>query len=196
VCPRRPSTQRIIVALLFAALGGCAVTAQEGARQYLDETTGDTVLAVAAPIVLARERTDVAAHARDYATLVAVAVDRSGRYEQYLLVYRWSTVDRRMSPPPAAAAGALRLLADGRQIDLAPEARLPVDLGRRVNLRVPAHADLVARAYAVDPATLQFIAASRELRLVMPQETLGVPFTLWEDGRGALARYLGHISGP
>jgi hypothetical protein len=195
VRPRLASTIRLLAALLLALQGGCAVTQHEGAAQYLDETTGNTVLAVAAPIVFARERTDVAAHARDYATLVAVAVDRSGRYDQYLLVYRWSTVDRRMSPPPDAAGGALRLLADGRQIDLRPEARMPVDIGQRASLRAPAHADLVARAYRVDEATLQFIAASRELRLLMPQESLRIPFTLWEDGRAALARYLAQIGG-
>ena len=181
--------------MALLTLGGCVASHAPLTREILDEQSGNTLIVVSSPLVFARARTDVAAHARDYATLVAVAVDRSGRYDQYLLVYRWSTVDRRMSPPPDAAGGALRLLADGRQIDLRPEARMPVDIGQRASLRAPAHADLVARAFRVDEATLKFIAASRELRLLMPQESLRIPFTLWEDGRAALARYLAQIGG-
>jgi hypothetical protein len=49
-------------------------------------------------------RVDVAANARDYATVVAVEANRSGKYSQYLL-HRWSTVDRRMALP--AEAGRL-----------------------------------------------------------------------------------------
>src|SRR5690349_1051154 len=80
-------------------------------RQILDENTGNTFFVVAKPLMFARERTDVAAHARDYATLVAVAVDQSGNFNHYLIMHRWSTVDRRMLPAPNANAGELLILA-------------------------------------------------------------------------------------
>ena len=76
--------------------------------EIFDEQSGNTLLVVPKPLVFARERTDVAAHERDYATLVAVEIDQSGKYNDYFLLYRWSTVDRRMSPPPDPQEGELR----------------------------------------------------------------------------------------
>ena len=145
-------------------LSACAAAPRQAAsHEFLDEQTGTTLSVVAKPLVFARERTDVAAHARDYATLVAVEVDNSGKYREYLLLYRWSTVDPRMSPAPDPHAGELRILADGRVIDLMPLEQMPVSLSRRRELHVPDHGDVIAHAYPVDSSTLRFIASSREL---------------------------------
>jgi hypothetical protein len=179
-----------LLLLAFGLLASCATQPPEGGEEFFDEQSANTLLVVAAPLVFARERSDVAAHARDYATLVTVEIDAAGDYTQYLLLYRWSTVDRRMSPPPDADAGALRIVADGRSIELQPLARLPVSLGKRRELHVPKHDDVVCRGYKIDPATLEFIATSRELKLRLPQESLAMPFTLWEDGRSALRQFL------
>ena len=182
----------LLLALTTLAAGS-SLAARPAARpshEILDEQTGNTLLLVAKPLVFARERTDVAAHERDYATLVAVEVDVSGQYRDYLLLYRWSTVDRRMSPPPDPQAGELKILADGRAIDLMPLAELPVGLTRRRELHLPEHGDVVTRAYAIDVPTLSFIATSREVIVRMPQEPLDTPFGLWEDGRKALAKFL------
>jgi hypothetical protein len=158
--------------------------------EIFDEQSGNTLLVVPKPLVFARERTDVAAHERDYATLVAVEIDQSGKYNDYLLLYRWSTVDRRMSPPPDPQEGELRILADGRAIDLKPLDNVPVGLSRRRELHMPEHGYVVAHAYPIDVATLRFIAVSREIVVRMPQESLDAPFTIWEDGRSALGRFL------
>ncbi|MGL1400132.1 hypothetical protein ACSTI4_24375, partial [Vibrio parahaemolyticus] len=88
--------------------------------------------------------------ARDYVTLTAVAVNESGKYSEYLLSYRWSTVDRRMLPPPEANAGELRILADERMIDLQPLPGVPPDLASRAEFRAPNHGDVITRAYKVD----------------------------------------------
>src|SRR5271165_1075599 len=114
----------LIVALIL--LPGCAGQRAASPNEILDEQSGNTLLVVAKPLVFARDRTDVAAYARDYATLVAVEVDHSGKYEDYLLLYRWSTVDARMSAPPDPNAGELKVLAEGRAIDLKPLAEMPI----------------------------------------------------------------------
>jgi hypothetical protein len=158
-------------------------------REILDETTGNTVSVVSKPLVFARERTDVAAYARDYATLVATEIDQSGTYHDYLLLYRWSTVDRRMSPPPAQDAGELRILAEGRVFTLKPLAFMPTGLEHRRRMYLPAHGDVVAHAYEVTADMLRYIAGSRELSVQMPQETLNEPFKLWQDGRAALREF-------
>ena len=95
----------LILALLALPACSSSLRPPAASREILDEQSGTTLTVVAAPLVFARERTDVAAHARDYATLVAVEIDNSGKYRTYLLLYRWSTVDRRMSAPPDPSAG-------------------------------------------------------------------------------------------
>jgi hypothetical protein len=188
---------RLALLLVLTALTSCTTRpTRASSAEIFDEQTGSTLLVVSKPLVFARDRSDVAAHSRDYATLVAVENDRSGEYVQYLLLYRWSTVDRRMSPPPGADEGELRILADGRTIDLKPLERPPTSLAQRRALHVPEHGDIVYRSYRVDSATLHFIAASREISVRMPQEQLDTPFTLWEDGRGALAQFLERAAPP
>ena len=196
-------TIRVALILVLTALASCTVPprvashrARAASHEIFDEETGSTLLVVSKPLVFARERSDVAAHSRDYATIVAVEDDRSGSYTQFLLLYRWSTVDRRMSPPPGPEEGELKIVADGRTIDLKPLERPPTSLTQRRALHVPEHGDVVYRSYRVDPAMLHFIAASHELTLRMPQELLDTPFTLWEDGRSALTQFLTRAVAP
>lgn len=187
----------IVAAILLAACGSTRThaTRPSGTKELLDETTGNTVSVVSTPLIFARERTDVAAHARDYATLVATEIDQSGTYQDYLLLYRWSTVDRRMSPPPTVEQGQLRILAQGRAFDLKPLDFMPTGLDHRRELHLPPHGDVVAHAYSVSVDTLRFIAQSETLSVKMPQESLDAPFTLWQDGRAALLEFT-HSAGP
>jgi hypothetical protein len=181
-----------LIAFYMAAivmLAACGESHPVRPRELLDEATGNTLSVVPMPLVFARQRTDVAAYARDYATLVAAEIDQSGAYNDYLLLYRWSTVDRRMSPPPEADAGALRILAEGRVFNLTPLASMPTGLEHRRELHVPPHGDVVAHAYAVNAEMLRYIANSRTLSVQMPQEPLSEPFTLWQDGRAALLEF-------
>jgi hypothetical protein len=187
---------RATLMVVLAALASCTIRTHEDPREIFEERTARTLLVVAAPLVFARERSDVAAHARDYVTLVAVEIDESGEYKQYLLSYRWSTVDRRMLAPPDPHAGSLRIVADGRVIDLKPLDYFPLSFEKRRELLVPNHGDIFARAYTVDLQMLNFIAASRNLTVRMPQEPLDIPLKLWEDGRGALAQFLKRTEGP
>ncbi|HEX9140224.1 MAG TPA: hypothetical protein VF848_10560 [Steroidobacteraceae bacterium] len=182
-------------AVAVAALAGCASPSTRGVGEYLDERSGSTLVVVATPLVFARERTDVAAFARDYATLVAVEANNAGKYAEYLLLFRWSTVDKRMSPLPDPQAGELLIQAEGREIDLKALASAPVDLSRRRQLHAPETAEVVVHAYAVDMATLIFIATSRTLAVRLPQETLTSPFSLWEDGRASLAKFAKRATG-
>ena len=112
------------------------------------------------------------------------------KYSDYPLLYRWSTVDRRMSAPPDPNAGNLRILAEGRPIELTPLERLPISLSRRRELHVPDHADVVAHAYRIEVTTLRFIASkARDIVVFMPEEPLATPFKIWEDGRRSLAQF-------
>ena len=184
------SKAAILLALI--ALSSCTSSPPKvAAKEFFDEQTASTLSVVARPMVFARARSDVAAHAHDFATLVAIEVNNSGKDSEYLLLYRWSTVDPRMSPLPGEDQGELWIQADGRTIKLKPLERLPVSLTRRSQLLLPAHGEVVARAYRVDLDQLRFLSLSSQLVVRMPQESLDTPFTLWEDGRKALGQFAG-----
>jgi len=100
------------------------------------------------------------------------------------------SVDRRMLPPPDPNAGDLRILADGRTIDLVPLGQVPVSLSSRDELQEPNHGDSITHAYKVDLPTLRFVAASRTLAIRLPREAFDTPFALWHDGRPDLARFV------
>ena len=181
---------RAVLLLVLTAMASCASRPPSASQEIFDESDASTLLVTAKPIVFARERADLAAYARDYATVVAVEIDISGEYSDYLLVYRWSTVDRRMLPPPDPAGGALRIIADGRVFDFRPIDKLPVNFAQRRELHIPKHDDVVPRGYKVDAEILHFIATSQDLTLRMPQEPFDASFKLFEDGRRALLEFL------
>lgn len=178
------------MAAAITALTACVAHPPAATREILDQESGNTIFVATKPLVFARERSDLAAHTRDYVTLVAVGVNESGKYSEYLLLHRWSTVDRRMSPPPDPNAGDLRILADGRAIDLVPLGQVPVSLSSRDELQEPNHGDAITHAYKVDLPTLRFVAASRTLAIRLPREALDTPFVLWRDGRPDLTRFV------
>jgi hypothetical protein len=184
----------VIVTFMLAA---CSIDRASQGREVFDEQTGNTLTVVSKPLVFARERSDVAANARDYATVVAVQIDHSGTFTDYLLLYRWSTVDRRMlTPQEGGGGGTLRLISEGRELKLQPLDSLPVGLDSIRILHSPRHGAALIRAYVVDVDTLRSIAASDTLALQLPQEILDTPFHIWEDGRRALAQFVQQTSSP
>jgi hypothetical protein len=179
----------MLLSVLFV-LAGCASLPPPESGTLLDQSTGSTLLFVTRPMVFSRERSDVAAFARDYATLVAIETDVGGVYQYYLLLYRWSTVDKRMAPLPLATHGELHLEGDGRVIVLPALAQVPVSEANLAALYYPPHADAVTHAYRTDAATLRFIAQTSRISLRLPQELLDIPFSLREDGRASLAQFV------
>jgi len=46
--------------------------------------------------------------------------DQSGTFKDYMLLYRWSTVDSRMLSRPQSNEGASDWLSEGRELNLEP----------------------------------------------------------------------------
>ncbi len=155
-------------------------------NELLDESTGTTLIVVREPIVLARTRTDVAANARDYLTLVAVQEDRGGKYTNWLLVHRWSTVDPRLVPEDATMPLRLRLFADGRELTFQPLDPVPRALQRGEGLFRPKRAVSRSAAYTVDVATLRYLGMAQVLSARFADDALPSSYTMWQDGRAAL----------
>ena len=160
----------------------------------LDENSGASITVVDQPLVLARERRDVAVQARDYLTLVAAEINESGHRRLVWVVHQWSTIDARAIDVQPAPDTPLLLVADGRDLRLKPIG----DSGalRYVHnpaLLAPEDSDAVTTAYAVDAATLEFVATSRQLSAAFPDSRLTLPFAPWKDGRAALRRFVEQV---
>jgi hypothetical protein len=164
--------------------------------EYLDEKTAATVTTASAPLVFARDRPDLASNARDYATVAAVNVNRSGKVEHLLLVYLWSTVDPRVRPEREWTAQSVVLLADDRNVIFERDSRTPIQAGISRPLHAPPARDLRAQLYRVDPQTLHFIATSQRLKLVLEDKEAAGAFYLWQDGRQALGDFLNEAPQP
>ena len=169
---------------VVSILPGCA-TVPTGPREELDESTGTTLLIVQHPLIFARPRVDVAAHTRDYVTLVGTEEDRSGRYTAWLVAHRWSTVDPRMGGQSDASA-SLHVIADDREFTLQRTDPPPGFLKRGDLLFAPHAAAAHPDAYPVDDATLRYIAGASRLLVRVGESDPLPPYALWDDGREAL----------
>jgi len=167
-----------------------AAAAPSAPLSYLDEVTATTVTVVAKPIVFAREYPALAVHARDYITLCAAQVNRSGRFSQYLVGFFWSTIDRRHSPKVTPESVArVTLLADDREITLlaAPATLAEAGMGHPP---CKAPSPLVAPIlYATDGATLAYIASAQRLIVKTTDEPDVEPYRLWTDTRAELREF-------
>jgi hypothetical protein len=172
---------------LTLALASCAFPAPHP-PEYLDSETAALVTTVSSPIVFARAHLDVAANARQYATVAAVSVNRSGHYEYVLLVYLWSTVDARLGIDRHPGQNVI-LLADDRAIRLVRDGRSMHEVGISTPLHAPEHIRGQPRIYRTDRETLQFLSGARRVRLLLEGDEDPRPFDVWTDGRRALAQF-------
>ena len=88
----------LVVAMLLLAVGACASQPPDVPRQYLDQQSAATVTVATGALVFARERPELAVHARDYLTLVPVDVNQAGTHRLYFYCHVWSTIDKRGQP--------------------------------------------------------------------------------------------------
>jgi len=189
------------VIALCAALAACAAARGPPAVEFFDERTGATVTIVHEALTFALERSTLAAHARDYVSLTALEVDRSGEPQLYLIGYFWSTIDRRThTNMPDHADKSLILFADGRFIRLAPVASLPRDLEANKRLLAPQTAKFEQAAYQVPLEVLRYIANSRTVSLRLGKNTDDEDedpetYEIWGDSREALKSFIANV-GP
>lgn len=171
-------------------LGACASLPPAEPLSFLDERTGITLTLVDEPLVLARDRRDLAANSRDYLTLVALTRNQSGRITTGLLVYRWSTIDDRVTRATPGDS-KLVIVADGRDIRPVPLNELPREFTPSAlhSLWRPPISEVSTTAYAMDGPTLRFIAQSARISAFFDRPGEDLPYLLWRDARAALERF-------
>jgi hypothetical protein len=192
-----------LTTMAAALLCGCAASPfetddapaeQQQAREYLDEQTGATVSAVERPLVFARDRSERAANQRDYVTLVAATVNRGGQRSYVLIAYIWSTLDPRYEPA-RVDADSLVVVGDDRRIRLNANGKSSADLGVARGIDAPQGRSAKPLAFPTNLDTLRFISAARNLEVQARVDDAVVSYTLWDDQRAALARFVGFLEG-
>jgi len=180
-------------ALVTGGFAGCAAAPPPESPQYLDPVTAAMVTSVSAPMIFARAHQDVSANSRQYLTVAAVSINRSGRYEYLLLVYLWSTVDPRLGADRHPGQNLI-FLGDDRAIRLIRDTRSMQEAGISRPLYAPEHwrgrtaHGSGARIYRTDRQTLLFLSSTKRLRLVLEGDDDARPFDLWRDERRAVGQ--------
>ena len=179
-------------------LGACsAIPSADAPQAYLDQSTAVTVSVVGRPLVFARERPNFAVHMRDYITLAAASVNRSGKIEYILIAYFWTTFDPHGRDGDAGARypDDLIVVADDRRIHLLRQDRSAHDAGIEERVHAPPVGAGAPTVYRSDPATLRFIAAARSLSAQTRTGDTELEYELWEDRRAALTAWVRHLDG-
>jgi len=179
------------------ATTGCAsLPGPDAPISYIDESSGATITTVGRPLVFARERPNFAVHMRDYITLAAAAVNRSGKIEYVLICYFWSTFDPHAQEGDTAARqpDELTVMADDRRITLVRLDRSAHEAGVDEPTDAPGVGASPPTLYHTDPATLRFIAAARTLGAKSRINNKELNYEVWQDGRASLSQWLNHLA--
>jgi hypothetical protein len=178
--------RHLAAAILTLAVCACASTPSDGPRQYLDENSAATVTVAREPLVFARERPELAVHARDYLTLVPIDVNRMGTHVLYFYGFVWSTIDKRAAPGRDDGTLQFEIVADGRRIPLVPVKAIPRELGlAEAPVRAPSGS---ARLLIVqtDRQTLAFLATAGVIHAAELRGGVSESYELWSGNPGSL----------
>ena len=182
--PGRPHHAAVFAIALAAA--SCASGPGHEVSGRTGATADSTVTVAHGTLVFARERPELAAHARDYLTLVPIAVGPSGSQSLYFYGYAWSTIDKRGLPSSDDDAGQFELIADDRRIPLAPVRATPLELGLAVApVRAPSGSARLLIS-VTDRETLEYLASANSVRAVLVQENASARYDLWSGKPSSL----------
>jgi hypothetical protein len=199
--------------LLLAASAVAAASEANAPREYLDGETGATVFFVGRPLVFGRQSapfnginskvvgarpdapspSDLTLAPREYVSLAAAAVDRSGKYTYVLIGYFWLVGTPQPSENACFDREHLVLQLGDRRIELAPFDGSALDAGISQPILAPSIGDAKPAVYNVDLATLGLIGESAHPVLYCAAEKAPLKYELWEDRLPALRELVRHL---
>jgi len=179
-----------LFAVALSARAAPLIQPAEKVREYVDEITAVHITVAADPLVFARERSDLAANARDYVTLAPLEINRTGKRSYYWSGYLWTTIDRRDGDPLLKRGDQLVLIADGRPIPLVSDDKPLREHGvGQTPVRVPVRSALPV-LFAADLEVIDYVAHATEVHVEWIREGTSEPLPLWKDGRTGLRAFL------
>lgn len=171
---------------VLAALTLCACSASAPLTvDRLDRETGVTVTRAAVPLILYRENSGYAAHAREYVYVGPLRVNRMGDYRYFLWLGIWSTIGDPDVSAQRDGFDSVVLFADGEPLRLDLEGWTPAAIGTSE----PPYPKPVASAadayYRVTLDQIRLISEARDVRL-----SAGDPpasYEPWDDQSRAMS---------
>ncbi|NCF25358.1 MAG: hypothetical protein GWP60_12550 [Gammaproteobacteria bacterium] len=151
----------IIMALPAAGCVSTSVLIEE----KLDMGTGVTVTHATAPIVLYRDNSAYAAHARDYVYLGPVQINRMGDYSYFLWLGIWSTISDADRSYERDGFESITLFADGEPLQLELVGWTLESIGVSEPVYVKPVASAADAYYRVTIDQIRLIANAREIEL-------------------------------
>lgn len=188
------SLNSVVRTIVIASVLSSCSTSGPLVEQKLDNVTGVTVTRSMAPVVLYRDNSAYAAHARDFVYLGPVEVNRMGSNSYYLWLGIWSTMRDEARSGQRDGFESVILYADGEPLPL-EFAGWTLDA---IGVSEPVYVKPVASAadayYRVTVDQIRFIAESRDIQLrvgaAQPKS-----YALWDKQGAANASIRAFING-
>jgi len=152
-------------ALLATLLNSGCVSTTTLVEEKLDLGTGVTVTHATAPIVLYRDNSAYAAHARDYVYLGPVEINRMGEYSYYLWLGIWSTISDADRSYQRDGFESITLYADGEPLQLELVGWTLESIGVSEPVYIKPVASAADAYYRVTIDQIRLIANAREIEL-------------------------------
>lgn len=179
----------VLLTTLLAA--GC-VTTSTLVEEKLDIRTGVTVTHSTAPIVLYRDNSAYAAHARDYVYLGPVEINRMGEYSYYLWLGIWSTISDADRSFQRDGFESITLFADGEPLQLELVGWTLESIGVSEPVYIKPVASAADAYYRVTIDQIRLLADAREIELHTGNGPIRV-YLMWDrqgSARASLREFL------
>jgi len=191
----------LVAGVLLLAGATSGVSSPNAPFEYLDQETGVTVTVVGRPLVFARDYAPFSGGpapaygvaARDYVTLAAVAVDRSGKFDYLLIGYFWS-VGKLQTENVRLAREPLVIQLRDRRVELVPRDSSARDAGISIPIHQPSVGPATQSVYAVDLTKMELIAESAHPVLYCEHQSSSLKYELFEDRLPALRELVKYLN--
>jgi len=150
-----------VVTLLVAGCGGSGSLLSD----QLDPVTGVTVTRSTAPLVLYRNHSAAAAHARDYVYIGPIQVNRMGNHSYFLWLGIWSTMQDQNISEQRDGFESIVLFADGEPLQLELQGWTRSSIGVSEHVYPSPTATAANAYYAVTLDQIRLITQARDISL-------------------------------
>jgi len=174
------SVCRNISVVVMALLGACSSSAPLVVER-LDPLTGVTILSATKPLVLYRDNSAYAAHARDYVYVGPIEINKMGARAYYLWLGIWSTMrdDERLSRQRDGFESIV-LYVDGEPLQLELEGWTLEAVGASQAVYVKPVASAADAYYVVTADQIRLIAMADEV-VLRTGSARSTRYGLWDE---------------
>jgi hypothetical protein len=178
----------IITVLVIGLLTGCSSSPQT-VGEKLDPLTSTTMMFSPTPLVMYRDDPAHAAHARNFASLGALEVNRRGQNQYYLWLGIWNTNHTASVDDRRDGFDSIVIFADGEPLQLELSGWTPESIGASEHVYPKPVASALDAYYRVTADQIRLIARSKDIQL----RTTGFSprtFEPWDDQTAARNSFL------